>query len=65
MIYADLIVPRGKHNEFFTFWTLKIMFIGGDNQIAIDLIGRHVNRELQQVILDGFFCYFNCSFRVV
>jgi hypothetical protein len=28
------------------FWN----FLGGENQIAIDLIVRHVNRELQKVV---------------
>ena len=49
MIYADLIVPRGECFEQRKTETSRSWFLGGENQIAIDLIVRHVNRELHKV----------------
>ncbi|CAM4876238.1 unnamed protein product [Rotaria socialis] len=57
MIYADLIVPRGKKKHalcFFVLTDIQVKMVEtrklpcGENQIAIDLIVRHVNRELQK-----------------
>ena len=56
MIYADLIVPRGSFCRFFNEFTHgSIICLGGENKIAIDLIVRHVNRELQKVRFFDFF----------
>lgn len=52
MIYADLIVPRGsevKSKQNTETWTFFYSISGGENQIAIDLIAHHINRELQRV----------------
>jgi uridine kinase len=47
MAYADLIVPRGQLIIRKSSFISEIL--GGENQIAIDLIVHHVNRELQKV----------------
>ncbi len=55
MTYADIIVPRGNSKSFKKKQNLDSFFgLGGDNEIAIDLIVKHVHRELYKVCVNQF-----------